>query len=474
MNFKSKIFKNLLYAFSAQGISLILSIMMSLIVPKLLGVKTFGYWQLFIFYSGYVGFCHLGLQDGMYLRLGGTKYSELNFPLLGMQLKLSILIQAAVGIIGAVVVFFTVNDGSRQFVWFATIIYMLLSSLAGFLGYIFQATNEIKEYSISVMIDKAIFIIMVAALIITKARNFEMFVLFYLTSKAISTVYCMYVGRKVIFSGTYDISKTFKEMWVNICVGINLMIANIASMLILGIGRIMIDSHWGIKEFGKLSFALSLMNFILMFVSQISMVLFPALRGFDEEHIKKVYKNITEVLTVILPLAFLAYIPVKVILIRWVPKYEDSLNYLVLLLPIVTFDGKMNLLCNTYFKVLRKEKFLLKVNLLSMMLSLILSIIGVYIFDNMLFVIIFMVVAIAFRSVLSEIYLSKLMNHRITLNVIQEIFIAAIFMIISYNMSALKAFIVFLLVYVVYIIVNFRKLNLIFNQCKSFIVNRKK
>lgn len=469
MNFKSKIFKNLLYAFGAQGISLILSVMMSVIVPMLLGIEQYGYWQLFIFYTGYVGFCQFGLQDGMYLRLGGAKYKDLDYSLLGMQLKLSILIQAAVGIIGAVVVFFTVNDGSRQFVWFATIIYMLLSSLAGFLGYIFQATNEIKEYSISVMIDKAIFIIMVAALIITKARNFEMFVLFYLTSKAISTVYCMYVGRKVIFSGTYDISKTFKEMWVNICVGINLMIANIASMLILGIGRMMSDSHWGIAEFGKLSFAFSLMNFILMFVSQISMVLFPALRKFDKEYVKKVYKNITEALAVVLPLAFLAYIPMKVILLELVPKYKVSLNYLALLLPIVTFDGKMNLLCNTYFKVLRKEKFLLKVNLISMILSSILSAIAVYVFDSMIMMVIFMVAAIAFRSIFSEIYLSKLMNHNITMNVIQEVAIASIFMLIAYNMPPLQSFVTFLIIYIFYIFVNFRKLDFIFSRFKAII-----
>lgn len=68
MNKKSLI-RNLIYAFSAQGISLILSVLMSMIVPKLLGVEDYSYWQLFIFYIGYVGFSHFGLTDGIYLRL---------------------------------------------------------------------------------------------------------------------------------------------------------------------------------------------------------------------------------------------------------------------------------------------------------------------------------------------------------------------------------------------------------------------
>lgn len=73
MKEKSAFIKNILYAFLAQGIALFLSVLMSLIVPKILGVEQYSYWQLFIFYTGYVGFFHFGLNDGVYLRLGGQK-----------------------------------------------------------------------------------------------------------------------------------------------------------------------------------------------------------------------------------------------------------------------------------------------------------------------------------------------------------------------------------------------------------------
>lgn len=51
MNYK-KLVTNALVAFSAQGISLVVSFVMSLLVPKVLGVASYGYWQLFIFYAG--------------------------------------------------------------------------------------------------------------------------------------------------------------------------------------------------------------------------------------------------------------------------------------------------------------------------------------------------------------------------------------------------------------------------------------
>lgn len=60
MSEKKKFINNLLTAFLAQGISLVLSLAMSLLVPRFLGLEQYSYWQLFIFYTGYVGFFHFG------------------------------------------------------------------------------------------------------------------------------------------------------------------------------------------------------------------------------------------------------------------------------------------------------------------------------------------------------------------------------------------------------------------------------
>ena len=69
---------NLAYAVVAQGIGLLSSILTSLVLPKFLGVEDYAYWQLFLLYSSYSGFALLGLNDGIYLRLGGKRYSEVN------------------------------------------------------------------------------------------------------------------------------------------------------------------------------------------------------------------------------------------------------------------------------------------------------------------------------------------------------------------------------------------------------------
>ncbi|WP_413446107.1 lipopolysaccharide biosynthesis protein, partial [Bifidobacterium longum] len=65
-----KLASNALAAFFAQGISMLISAMTSIFVPKIMGVEDFGYWQLFMFYASYVGFFHLGINDGVYLEQG--------------------------------------------------------------------------------------------------------------------------------------------------------------------------------------------------------------------------------------------------------------------------------------------------------------------------------------------------------------------------------------------------------------------
>ena len=89
----SNLKKNIFFAFGSQGLQLLRSILVSLLIPKTLGIEEFGFWQLFIFYTQYSGFLHLGLLDGIYLREGGKHYKELDFRSLGAQFRIFLIWQ---------------------------------------------------------------------------------------------------------------------------------------------------------------------------------------------------------------------------------------------------------------------------------------------------------------------------------------------------------------------------------------------
>ena len=132
--------KNVIYALGAQGVSIMLSIFLALVFPKVLGVHNYSYWRLFTMYIGYAGVAHLGLNDGIYLRNGGKDYKELDFPLLKSNLLASIIWQV---VLGMLMLFFVVNffdlGAERTFVIICTAIYILLFNIGGFLQYILQA-----------------------------------------------------------------------------------------------------------------------------------------------------------------------------------------------------------------------------------------------------------------------------------------------------------------------------------------------
>lgn len=53
--------KNLSISFIANLVTIIVSFIVTLFLPKIISVEQYGYWQVYLFYSTYVGILHLFL-----------------------------------------------------------------------------------------------------------------------------------------------------------------------------------------------------------------------------------------------------------------------------------------------------------------------------------------------------------------------------------------------------------------------------
>lgn len=460
---------NIMYAFSAQAISLLVSVIMSLIASKILGINEFSYWQLFLFYSSYLYFFNLGLGDGIYLKLGGIDYEKIDFKSIGTQFKISIFSQCIIAIGVILYSSFFINDYGRQFVWYLIAMSLPIFNAFNILGYIFQAANKTKIYSIATTLGNIFFSVAAIVLLMFRVSAFEPFVILFLLNRIISLIYCIIEGKEIIFSPKDDIIVSIKKMFSNIKVGLVLTLSSVASLLILGFSRMMVDYKWGLISFGKFSFALSLTNYFLLFISQVSMVLFPELRRINRDRLTEFYNICRNFLSCLLGAVFLAYIPLKVILSMWLPQYRESLQYLIMLLPICTFDGKMQMLCNTYFKVLRKERALLKINIISLILGIILSLLSVFVFENFYCTIFSMVITIVFRSVISEKYLSRFTGVKVAKDFILESILCTVFVLSTLHFKPLISFIVYLIAYILCLALKKRVLIQTLCEVKKYI-----
>ena len=449
---KKRTFKNLIYSFSAQIISICLSISMSLIIPKILGVEDFGYWQLFLFYINYVGFFHFGITDGMYLKNGGIEYNKLDKKNISSQFYMLFLLQMVLLLLFSVLSYLFINDGLRKLIIIFTGIYMIVANMNWYLGYVFQATNRVKLYSVSVMIDKLIFLLFIVIAALFKLKNLIIYISFFIFTTLCALIFSVYNSKEILLTKPYTLKESYKIAFDSARVGIKLTLSSVSSLLILGVGRFLVDKVWGIEAFGKFSFALSLTNFFLLFISQISIVLFPTLRQVNIDVAKKMYYKFNVYLDLLLPVIYVLYIPMKMILEIWLPQYSISLIYLSMLLPICIFDGKTQMINNTYFKVLRKENTLLKINLITVFISSVFSIASVFIIKNINFVIIGMLFSICVRSIIGEIYLSRYMNVATDLkNLILIIIFSILFIFYNFVFSNIISFVFTFISYLAYI-----------------------
>lgn len=80
-------------------------------------------------------------------------------------------------------------------------------------------------------------------------------------------------------------------------------------------------------------------------------------------------------------------------------------------MPLLVFDGKMNMLCSTYFKVYNDTNHLLFFNCMALVVSLLLSCFGAYVIGSIEFVVCGLLAAIMLRSIFSERYLAMKRLH---------------------------------------------------------------
>lgn len=406
MNVK-RILGNFSVALVAQGIVLIGSVLTSLLVPKVMGVAEFGYWQLFIFYGNYIGFFHLGLNDGVYLFNGGLSRKKVDKQSLNSQFVVGMLYQLLFSLLIIAAALAMDFGEDRMFVLVLTGIYLLVTNGAAYIGYVLQAMDETRRYSAYSAINGTLFLVPLVAMLALQVSEFQYYVVFYTLAHAVAFLVCLWWVRDFIPCGLLPLRQALVDAGRSIRAGIKLMIANVASMLILGISRFFIDSQWSIEVFGMVSFALSMVSFFLLFASQASMVLFPALRKADEAETVRFFQASRDALDLVLPVCYLLYFPAVIVLGWWLPKYEPSFIYFAYLLPVVIFNGKMNMVGNTYLLVLRREGLLLRINAIAVAISAAGAVAGAFAFHSIEVMIAFAVVALMWRSVHVERMLAR-------------------------------------------------------------------
>ena len=445
--------KKIVYTFGANFIALIASVFVTFVVPKSLSVEAYGYFQLYLFYVTYSVFLNFGWADGIFLKYGGEYYDNLRKSELSGQILLYNIFELIISLIIVFGAFAYQGDYNKRIIIICTGVSVILVLPRILLQYILQSTNRIKEYATLTIVEKIGYVICVAAAIAFGTDQYIFFIVADQIGKMCSLVCSAYHCRDLLKAKPDSIDIAFEEAMKNISIGIKLVFANIAGMFIIGIIRLSVEAQWDVVTFGKISLTISISNLLMVFIRAVSLVMFPALRRTATSKISEIYVLMRTGLMIPLLGMLIFYYPAKVILSAWLPQYADSLVYMALLFPMCVFESKMSMLIETYMKTLRKEKWLLLVNVTTVSLSVVITLITTYWLHNLDLAVASIVFLLAFRCVFAELLLSTVLDVNVKTDIVLELALTIVFIGASWFVGGIAGLAIYAVAYLIYLFI---------------------
>ena len=114
----------------------------------------------------------------------------------------------------------------------------------------------------------------------------------------------------------------------------------------------------------------------------------------------------------------------------------------------------MDIVGTTFFKVLRQEKRLLKINVVAFATSAVITFTGTYIFHSVEFTLIGVMLILGIRSTYSELKITNILGVETTRLGFMALALSAAFVAIAQVVSPLVASLAFSVIYLAYLLVN--------------------
>ena len=447
-----QVLRKISYSFAANLVSLCVSVCMVMLVPKFLPVEDYGLWQLFLFYFSYLGFLHFGWEDGIYLRYAGKSFEKLPCRTFAGQFYAVILLQfllAALAVLGG---WLLVEEPGRRLAFLCAVVLAPLVNFNNLCNFVLQITDRIKDYARLLLTERVALLLLVLAVLALGLGAFRCLFLAKLCSLFLAACCGAWLCRSLLRFHFPPLREVLSEAGQNLRAGVKLMFANIASMLLVGIVRYGISLGWDVATFGRISLTLGISNFLMVFISSVSVVFFPIVKRLGGERRQELYGRVRALLSFLLLGLLLAYYPLKCALAWWLPQYAESLIYMSVLFPVCLFESKVDLLTNTYLKSLRQEALMLKLNLAAVALSALVTVLAVACLHSLEAAVLAIPLLYAFRSAISELAVGRMLGLQLGRRVAEDLLMAAVFMASGWCLDSWLSLAVYGAAYLLYVL----------------------
>lgn len=414
----------------ADAVVLLVSVLVTVVVPRFIGVEEYGYWQLYLLYAAYVQIAQGGWSDGIIVRKAGVDVSRDLGQWFTMQMVLQlILVSVAAAVLVLVSTFQETSE--VRFVLCALAISVAISNCRFMCLRLFQATRQMGLYSANIISDRLTFGALVAGLLLAGVAQFELLIVGSLVARGFALCLSLWWARDVLSHRVRFRLYDLREAFANISSGARTLLAVLSGSMSIAVVRIVVERVWGVEVFSNVSLALSIAGLVSLFVSGLSYALLPYLRRTEPAQSVRLYKSIRGLVSCLLFTSLLLYFPAVYGFGWWLPHFGIAVDLLFLLFPIVVFEGRTALLTVTYLRVARRETTLLWVNVLGLVFSAVLAVFLTGLFGSLHVTVSVILVTVMIKALVLEISLVRQWDLKILSPALLEVvwvvaFVAAI------------------------------------------------
>jgi len=371
---RNKTIKNIIQITISNIVIILAGVVSGFLLPKILGISSYGYFKTYTLYISYVGLFHFGFIDGIYLFYGGSEYGDLNKSQFRFYFHFLLLMQVIISTISILISIFFL-DGIYRIIFISVSISIILLNLTSFFQFISQITGRFKELSSRNIIRSILTIISITALVIYFYLNFENYIPYYVYIIIYELIYFILLvwylhTYKDIVVGPRNSFKNEKQNVLNFFkIGWPLLIGNLCGGIVSVMDRQFVNVLFSNEIYAVYAFAYSMLALVTTATSAISTVLFPTLKHAGLDFFINKYSKYNSMLIILVSVCITLYFPLIFVVNTFLPEYAGSLIIFRIIFPGIIISSSISIIMHNFYKVMNLNKLYLKKTIIILLLT---------------------------------------------------------------------------------------------------------
>jgi O-antigen/teichoic acid export membrane protein len=393
----------LIFSFG-QAVLLAFGVVQSLIIPKFLTTADYGYWQLFLLFTAYVGILHFGFLDGILVRWAGKELTDIQSDI---PVAFRFLLVEQLVVVGGLILITAAISLPLQQVALLVLVYAVSMNILSFFLYTAQAIKRFKLVT-AVNIGKGtLFVLLVLLLLSTDHLGYISISIAMVIASAAFILPFAISFRGNLFDAATPQKVLGRYGRENIGIGAFVLLGNFVAVLLVTVDRLAVGSFFSIIQFAQYSFAISICALGITFIQAVSLVLFPYLSGSSLETRTQAYQILRPALIVCWAIFLICYFPFTAWVSYYLPQYAESLPLIAILFCTVGFNSQIQILHVNFFKAYRMQRIYFVIAGVALAGAVILTLLAVSFFGTLVSVAVAAVVISSIWYLIDELTLRR-------------------------------------------------------------------